>query len=305
MMIEKWLCLYIYCCPPFEKLLVECIDPMIENLLVKNQAEKFFFIRYGEGGPHIRLRINFATGELLQLNRSGIIEKITKFSELTNTSQLTNSKALVLEKQYEPEYGRYGGMVGIEIAEQLFNFSSLQTLKLIKSSTNWHYNWALYSTLRVNLIMMNQLIDDYKELIDFYLLSFNTWLLHLCYNHEAKTIDKTLRAEKLEKFAHAFENAKYWLLPTVENIISRKIETSIDREWSEVSTIIRCKIQANKEEMLSDTKNKRKLHSIYDSYCHMNNNRLGIKNADESLIAFLVLRTLIMLNGKGRAVNPE
>lgn len=299
----QWLCLYIRCKPPFEMLLVDCIFPIIEKLIHDKKIERFFFIRYGEGGPHIRFRINFVNTEALDQNKCGIIQKLIDFIK-TNSFNYQQFSQSVLEFKYEPEYKRYGGPHGIIIAEQIFHSSSLHTLKLIKSP-EWNYSKALHSALSMNFIMIVELIGHSKEIYDFYLSSFNMWFPYTCYNPEVKALDMTMKENRLKEFNYLFNTAQSWLLPLIGNLVKKKYLYSHDSLWNQEIRIIKSKMIIQQKEMSKTVKKKETLHSIYDGYCHMNNNRLGIRNADESLISFFVLQSLKIIYGKGNASNSQ
>src|SRR5260221_3291373 len=64
---EAWLSAHLYYAPPWEEMLVQAIQPFVEGILAKQWANQFFFIRYWERGPHIRLRFKGETNVLEQI----------------------------------------------------------------------------------------------------------------------------------------------------------------------------------------------------------------------------------------------
>lgn len=52
----KWISFYVFLPGAFEDFLLNHLWPMLEEESVKNSVKRFFFIRYDEGGPHLRLR---------------------------------------------------------------------------------------------------------------------------------------------------------------------------------------------------------------------------------------------------------
>ena len=53
---RTWLAVYLYYAEPWEKLLTEAVKPFAEQVISEGLADHYFYIRYWERGPHIRLR---------------------------------------------------------------------------------------------------------------------------------------------------------------------------------------------------------------------------------------------------------
>ena len=53
---QTWLAAFLYYAEPWEGFLIKVVQPFVRSVMEKNMAEQFFFIRYWERGPHIRLR---------------------------------------------------------------------------------------------------------------------------------------------------------------------------------------------------------------------------------------------------------
>src|SRR5207253_1071173 len=114
----------------------------------------FFYIRYWEKGPHIRLRFL-----LHDVNMRRILEEsissyfhgyFLKHPSYT-TAERSEEYAMrggrannsVVFTTYEPELERYGGEAGIAISETQFWHSSIATLAIInKHSGIWNFGKA-------------------------------------------------------------------------------------------------------------------------------------------------------------------
>ena len=53
---SNWLAAYLYYNEPWEQLLTDAIHPYVKTVLTTGIAQQYFFIRYWDRGPHIRLR---------------------------------------------------------------------------------------------------------------------------------------------------------------------------------------------------------------------------------------------------------
>lgn len=53
----RWLGYHLHAPEPWEPLLLECLAPALDAERRQGRLRRFFFLRYGEGGPHLRLRL--------------------------------------------------------------------------------------------------------------------------------------------------------------------------------------------------------------------------------------------------------
>jgi len=99
--------------------------PVLDDLMAAGAADRWFFIRYADPDPHIRLRLHGVPDALrgardaveklaAELHRGGLVWKIQ-----TDT--------------YEPEVERYGGPDGIALCEQAFCADSAAALSLVEA----------------------------------------------------------------------------------------------------------------------------------------------------------------------------
>ncbi|WP_344885731.1 lantibiotic dehydratase C-terminal domain-containing protein [Allokutzneria multivorans] len=114
--------------------------------------EHFFFLRYWQGGPHIRLRMRTGPDAAPAVDRvlAGLAEAMPEFAEqareeyelgLAHQAELARLEGEVTgdaravgtldPAAYEPEYGKYGGVDGVASAEILFRETSAAVLDLL------------------------------------------------------------------------------------------------------------------------------------------------------------------------------
>lgn len=150
---RTWLSLHVYC-SDHDQLILESIDPLTRKLVVNSLVENFFFIRYLEGGAHVRLRLSCLHPELTlverlardeiephlhhqpsrrQLARTPSAEVTTSPSLLTCLEDPSSKKDGVVERaEYHPEWSRYGGTAGVAIAESIFKDSSELAISVLR-----------------------------------------------------------------------------------------------------------------------------------------------------------------------------
>lgn len=187
---SEWLYLKIYTGVKTSDLfLLEVIKPFVEQLQNEHVIKKWFYIRYNDPKPHLRIRFNISNLN----NYNYILEKINPlFGEYLNSGEISN----VIIDSYKRELERYGENT-IEYAEELFFRSSEMILNFLeyddeekimvtlfyidsvlselnlssKEKLNWinNYNYAFKKEFNADKSLNNQLKKKYQDLHSKYL----------------------------------------------------------------------------------------------------------------------------------------
>jgi len=121
---EEWLYFKLYCgIRTADDLLVELVLPLTELLFKRKLINRWFFIRYGDPDPHLRLRLKINDTDTL----GGII---ALFRERSMPFVRNNLIWKVQTDTYERELERYGSNT-IELAEEIFSHDSELIVKTI------------------------------------------------------------------------------------------------------------------------------------------------------------------------------
>ncbi|MEM6794274.1 MAG: thiopeptide-type bacteriocin biosynthesis protein [Acidobacteriota bacterium] len=129
--------------------LLRRLEPLAVGWLAEGVAEGLFFVRYGLGGPHIRLRVALPSaeaaarcGEALRAHAEAFWDRLPPAEGPSDARILEINRRLlaaepggdpqeivadrtVVEAEYRPEVERYGGPRGLELSHALFTLSSL------------------------------------------------------------------------------------------------------------------------------------------------------------------------------------
>ena len=119
---EEWLFLKLYGPLERQEELIEFLNFWINSQYIK---EEFFFMRYVDPQPHIRLRIRGDSNELYKI--------LTSFNNLVpelKDKRLVNSYCI---DTYIPETERYGGANVMPYAEKLFHMDSCVVMGILSS----------------------------------------------------------------------------------------------------------------------------------------------------------------------------
>lgn len=153
----SWSAVHVHYHQPQDNLLADGIAPAV--VAARSHASRWFFLRYWERGPHIRLRFRYDDGNgeaALQSVRAALEAYIARHPSTSSLSperlaavllglarlEGTDGTAIpiadntVVAWPYEPEGAKYGGPLGIDVAEELFERSSdavIETLRAVRA----------------------------------------------------------------------------------------------------------------------------------------------------------------------------
>lgn len=140
-----------------EEFLKECLLPYIDK-----ENVQYFFIRYWDGGPHIRLRYqtDLGSGEKFEKDLEQILESFQQKHKSHSFQAISYDEAIVQTEgikpttpypnfsiqtiDYIPELYRYGGEAAMALSEELFVYSSRFAGQVIqKFNRNQRYVLAI------------------------------------------------------------------------------------------------------------------------------------------------------------------
>lgn len=328
---ETWLAAYLYYEQPWEEFLFSGLLPFVETAFAKGFAKQFFFIRYWERGPHIRLRIKGSSSILTSELKPLLIQHFTSFfSQFPSTRIIPEAVDTKDESMpwfpnntiqfipYEPETERYAGETGLAISEEQFQASSKAVLSVIKKSKEWDYTKALGAAIQLHLSFASSMGMQSEEAAGFFHKVFFNWLPSAYSGFGRKNLSikeiKNREATTLEAFDKTYEEQKEILLPFINTVWEGlQEEAEFEEEWlntwiKELKEIKEALLVAKENRLLTIpqwfhylessnfTKDQQALWFLYDSYIHMTNNRLGIQNRDEGFLGYLLYKSFKTLS---------
>ena len=156
---SDWLYLKLYGAGEWhDNLIMYYISQFADNLLSDNKIDKYFFMRYTDPEKHIRLRFN---GKNIMNNLYDITEWLRQLCELGVISRYELGC-------YDREIERYGGLDGIEIAEDIFYMDSriVEKLLLYMKEEKITYSKEMIGTIMV-ISYMEQFGWDYDTQLEW------------------------------------------------------------------------------------------------------------------------------------------
>src|SRR5215469_4326305 len=335
-METHWVSIHIFYNGNRNHMLTTCLGPLVQDLRERNLVQRFFFIRYWQEGPHIRLRLLPAPGvgredicvfvepavsaylkqrpALYDVDPSEVQELykgmfIAEYGEEKWNQMYGKSGGMPIRPNntfayidYEPEYQRYGGKMGVELAEWHFERSSEVVLQLLQT-TNAHMRSILLGHgLQLSFALCYGLLGDDRSVRTFFEHYMQFWQ-----NFQRSP------EEQLSRFQKSFAQQEVQLRQRIRQIRAAVVEgavtgcSSVERKWMAHIRELRTNIETltcigrltiTKKDGTELVAEQPAVASSFllDSYIHMTNNRLGLSIADEIYLSYLLKRGLEQCN---------
>lgn len=321
----EWLSLHVFYhdVERIEPLFMETISPLLQSFEKDKLIEKWFFIRYWEGGPHLRIRLLNASAIVEQRLRKAIRTYMDRYpyqSPLTKEKYYSNHKmdgerkpidtlpwyehGEVVSIPYHAELGRYGGTHAMPTSESLFHQSSLFVYEIIKQ-TGTDRSKRLAIALD-NMLITARLLGVSEEELNVYFARYA--------DYWETFVDK--REAVMEWVNQSYDRQKSYLQQRLKTIMSdirsvcasekhllqqtlNESTLSIYNEWFQALTNAHAdyyEAAANSalispfggQKVSSQDETKQAIQGICFSQIHMTNNRLGVFPWEEFYLAKMI-----------------
>ncbi|GGD74566.1 hypothetical protein GCM10011514_43260 [Emticicia aquatilis] len=237
---SEWFYVKIYCGEKTgEELLKTSIKQLVEELIEDEAITSFFFIRYQDPEPHLRLRFR---GNPKDLFYAPIVARLSESLSIHQESGLVHK---IMIDTYKREIERYGAETMV-LSEEFFAIDSLSVLEFIAENP-----------------------DDHQRL-SFALRRINTYLKAFGFDIEAKkAFTEKMQKSFLEEFGDE-SNLRKKLNDKYRNLSKQIIETISTKDNFNIDQLV-----SQITELSAD---KNQLYSLLSSYIHMFINRLFISS---------------------------
>lgn len=318
--LRSWLSIHVFLSDPLqlERYLRERIAPTIALWSSEGRLERWFYIRYWEGGPHLRIRlcgpIRERQEEALETFSRGIASyrsptpptRDAYYRDQAFDGQPVAVEALPWYQEgtvacidYEPELLRYGGDAAIVASERLFDLSSRLALKLC-AATEGRRNARVSLALPLMVAAVFSCDEDMRGAGAFFEQYGRVWNAMVEPGAAAATMALATSEQQdlLGKLEH--EARTGWSANSVHGVWGAGVRQLVEtlraryREGRLVSPFDG-RIAAD------DDACRQAVLGIVGSQIHMLNNRLGIPPAGELLLARIVSGAANAMQGQGAA----
>lgn len=267
----NWLFLKLYGERSREDALVATvIRPFVEELVRAGIVAGWFFIRYSDPSPHIRLRFS---GERARIVSEALPMCADWGGGLTNEGLIDYYSI----DTYEREVERYGGVRGVELAERLFDADSTFTANLLALDLGKQIDTdrCAWNALTMDLLLAGLGLD---------VLTRSEWLQRHIPRHYASGKEYSTRSKQLRNIFAFPEGAA---IPSVRPSFTRLIQDYL-HALRPIGQLIRASVDSG--QIFRD------IDDLFASYLHLHSNRvLGVEPSTEELSLGLLRRTRLSL----------
>lgn len=314
-----WRALHVYYHAGQEDLLVDCLGPVVESCRSQGLAG-WFFLRYWEGGPHLRFRLRApdeAMDDILESARHRLEQYLEEnpsrsnrppgrlaasqreLARLEGREELEDelvSDNTVLDQPYEPELGKYGGEMGVAVAERIFEASSDITIRWLSSTPETKAGPRLGPAFGMLLAGLVGTGMNEGEMAGF--------LAHYC-RFWSRYVDEASAA----RWPAKLEVQEQTLARHAAAVLSRRWEDGSPtgealNRWAAAIQSGMSSLEKDADEILpavkmlgGDASPRRRQRFVLSNYLHTHNNRLGVLPAHEAYLAYLGHHILSRLAG--------
>ncbi|MGH3801334.1 MAG: thiopeptide-type bacteriocin biosynthesis protein [Pseudonocardiaceae bacterium] len=303
----RWVSAHLYYHDGLNDLLRRAVRPLVGELAIGGLIDGFFFVRYWQGGPHVRLRIRLRDQTDAQPVERVIEARIGRFFARCPSRTLVRSadylrsaerfaqhefgpgKSIIEPLQpnnslrfvgYVPEADRLGGPAGVAAFEPHFVDSATLALELIAANPSEQRRTG--RALAMMLLAAAVVIPDLQRLTRFFRYSYRGWSAR-------RSAGDRARAARYER---EWQQAYHRQRAQLRELARRLLEATRPGAGDHLDTVsarwvasVSCLFDRLTEQRLA-------LAPLLFQCLHKHNNRLGITVAEETYLLFLLHRTL-------------
>ena len=120
---SEWTSMHLFCSPSLQDSLLDRLEPVMIDWARAGKIDGWFFIRYANPDPHLRLRVRQHQTD------SDIVARLASLGSQLLANEFARDFALV---SYCPEVERYGGFATIRAAEDFFVEDSVYVANMLR-----------------------------------------------------------------------------------------------------------------------------------------------------------------------------
>lgn len=295
---ECWLSAHLY----FEGQLYGCegdrvisavVEPFVEGARQAAWISRFFFVRFGEDGPHIRLRLRGSREALEDAVRPGLMNHVR--TAWPWPGQNGASAGRLQWTRYEPELARYGGEGAIDLAEACFESSSRLAFVMTRKLDADVRASRLGKGLLAMLVLVHAFTPDRGRAALFARLYRSRYLRALA-REEGRDVPWR------EAFDAGYERQAGMLRDVTSEVWDRlaagePLLSELDAFRADLTSVReglerRCAAGRVRTHEEARSSFEQAVSWIAPSFVHMMNNRVGVNLAEETYLAHLIARSL-------------
>lgn len=302
-----------------DQLVVEVIPEMVTHFRDQQWIEQFFFIRYAEGGYHLRLRLKGAPAHLDGPVRRHLETAVAGFftahqallwpAGVPLTAQTLLDHDCLRYATYEPELAKYGGIAGLSVAEAHFELSSRLSFRVLEAERRTNISRSQFALELMDILLSEFGAKPHEKA--FLLRAYTAYWMGMVeprYHEQIVTAMEENYQQRKSKLVRRFQQGKpgaleerwqgqspnlfqLWrnhlqdiLAQLKELELAQQLDSPIRQHTVEHQALLHTVPTINGAPTVALL--------ILPNYVHMLNNRLGLTPLQEVQLAYLLYRHL-------------
>ncbi|UAA40055.1 hypothetical protein KIH87_06810 [Paraneptunicella aestuarii] len=286
-----------------ERFIREWLSVKVKDIKASGSADAWFFLRYWDGGPHVRVRfLNLKNAEALQQEIQSAAQQYISVTPLTAEQYYGNHSfdgepvdfaslqwhddGSVEMFDYEPEFARYGGELAITVNEDLFYISS-EIAQAIIAATQGKIEQRLQLSMKIIACSIFAINPEPMALQQFATYYAEFWRGHAgginpgSPDVQLQATLETFRQETINNSsAGGSSGGSFGVIGTWVNFLKKSVPQwqKIYEDGGLISPVDGSKVSSTEQFHMA-------IMSMVGSQIHMLNNRLGVTPAYEFVLA--------------------
>lgn len=293
---DRWSSYHLYYHEDLDRAVIGFVLPTVLSVVSSGWIDRFFFIRYQLGGPHVRLRLRVAS-ELQDVVDQTVRQQAKQFLESTPSAQSRDEEVIrkvnrailaadpsetdetvysdntLLRFPFLPEVQRYGGPGLLKPSLDFFVISSVEALCFLRENPTMTPSRRLTAAAHFLSRQALGFSSDVDELLSLYTYATETW------GEAFPSI--------LERADEVFLRQQRLFFDIVRQELDQSLLSTPDPATSPLLSEAALRLSSA---LLGSTRSTR--HRIGGSHLHMLANRLGLSNPEELYLGRQLTLTL-------------
>ncbi|WP_405834000.1 thiopeptide-type bacteriocin biosynthesis protein [Streptomyces sp. NBC_00105] len=283
-----------------DRFLVRDVAPLLDGLVAAGEAADWFFIRYGEGGPHVRIRVR-AAEPATAADLPELAPKLRELPDLLAREALQtpavpgpwpSRHGEIRAVPYVPETRRYGGPQALPVAEAVFGASTRTALDVLRALPTT-------STAASRLTAAADLAHTTAYALGMDRLAAARWLRAHAAGWRWVSEVPLLPGAAVHTRVNTVHAAQRTALSGRAADLRDRLRAGTAKPW-----LARWAERVSEADALLDGLGERSRAGVWGSQLHMLFNRLGVTPDEERAVCRLAARTLLETDGPAGFFPP-
>lgn len=327
---DDWLAYHVFYASDSNPIIVEALRPLARDLRDDGLIDNWFFIKYWMEGPHVRARFHPVSNSVREdvdkrvsaaldsflARRPALYEAdpdvvselyrdmfLAEYSQQKWDEMYGHDGAMPmrannswLRYEYEPEFDRYGGAIGMAIGEWHFTHSSEMVASLLARSNPHVRPILLGLAAQTSLMLAYAFLEDDDKVVTFFSSYRAFWEDSYGQNSEDyhDSFDKTVETsgsairDRMARIRAAAQGKVSTLGPFERQWMDHCLELrdKVIRAGAAGELLFTARDGSGEQRPLTDPASF--IPVVLSSYVHMTNNRLGVAILDEIYLSYLI-----------------